>query len=448
VEAAAAPAEWSCPGAWVVNTADRLCGGVRTHMEDVRVSVPASPLLQAMRAETLQVARKRTPEASPLLQAMRAETLQVDRKRTPEASPLLQAMRADSFGVPERMTVDRRRTPEASPMLQAMRTESIPSMRMHESAIRAGDMASGAITRVLSSRHTSPAHTGNNSPMSMTARGSPAVSRLASIDSVFAGVQVSHSRRSIQGFPQVYRDAFAGALPAHSEYGGSRPSSRASSRSGFVHPGFNRYSYHENRQQRHEILSEDDSSSDESPKKKRSPLKSTRNVLKSLDLRSSDIGVSSSDDDEDDSKASRSKPNRRDREMHFTTSSTDEDRQRRRAWAENHNAEGSKGTMKRRARHRKDGRQSSQSPSGRHSRSLNDSQSDDSFEGHESVLESALSFARSLEQEDKSRQGSVDVDGVKDFEAVLANSRNHTSPSKSHRSVAKGTGERSSLLLI
>jgi hypothetical protein len=376
-----------------------------------------------------------------------------------QASPLLQAMRSES--VPAFPlgggTVSRTGTAAVSrtqsSALQYQTIERLASASQATAATgmleRVGEMAAAQVRRSLGSAKTSPAN---------TMPSSPRVSRRGSIDSTYSE---RPDQRHLYG---PYRDAFAGVPSVHAEY--NRPSSRASSRSGYA---MNRFQMagsgqsspvltsRQYRRQRQEMLSELTSSSDDaSPNKRRSPKKTTRDLLKSLDLRASDVGSSSSEGSPSprgavprmtrDSRANAS------RDMHFTTSSTDEDRNRQRAWEEGHQADQKQDSSPGRQSHRRDGNQSQRSRSSGGQRSLNDPVSEseeDGFEAHASVLESALSVVRGLEQRTRSQHESVDMDDVHNVQDYLAKSRGQTpsrgnsiSPAKSNRtSVTKAAGD-------
>ena len=215
--------------------------------------------------------------------------------------------------------------PKPSPLLMAMDRGVIPTpeqwpgraLGAHVTAERAAELASDVIHRAI------PRYSPPPSPLPSQSR-----SRRTSIDS-------TNSRAAGCNVPSAFGDYYA------------RPSSRASTqssmygyrpqRSGRASPALSRGG---DRQQRQEILTS--SSDDDSPgrisMKTRSPKKkaATRNVLKSLDLRASDVGGSSSDDDGSSSQHEPEKiaSSQRLRDEKLTTSSTDEaDQERRRAWA-------------------------------------------------------------------------------------------------------------------
>ena len=340
------------------------------------------------------------------------------------------------------------RSAQASPLLNAMRAEAIPdfpsrSPSVHSQVVleRVGEIAERAAQRNM------PNVASQWSPTLSPSLPSQAPSRRASIDSTNS--KASHI---LYGFPQAYRDAFSGVPSAYAEYA-ARPSSRASSRSGYFPPfrptsGASSpvHASRTTRVHRQEILAElTDSSDDDSPGKKRSPRKSTRNVLRSLDLHASDVGSSSSDASPSPrGKAPQMTKDARARggaeDPHFTTSSTDEDRNRRRAWEEGGASRAhAHGASAARAGHRTRRADGEPSPNRRAEVSDSGSGSDGegSAAGHESVMHSAASVVRALEQRSR-RSNSVDIDEVQDVEEYLAKSRGHTPSQRSNASPDTG----------
>ena len=340
------------------------------------------------------------------------------------------------------------RSAQASPLLNAMRAEAIPdfpsrSPSVHSQVVleRVGEIAERAAQRNM------PNVASQWSPTLSPSLPSQAPSRRASIDSTNS--KASHI---LYGFPQAYRDAFSGVPSAYAEYA-ARPSSRASSRSGYFPPfrptsGTSSpvHASRTTRVHRQEILAElTDSSDDDSPGKKRSPRKSTRNVLRSLDLHASDVGSSSSDASPSPrGKAPQMTKDARARggaeDPHFTTSSTDEDRNRRRAWEEGGASRAhAHGASAARAGHRTRRADGEPSPNRRAEVSDSGSGSDGegSAAGHESVMHSAASVVRALEQRSR-RSNSVDIDEVQDVEEYLAKSRGHTPSQRSNASPDTG----------
>jgi hypothetical protein len=222
----------------------------------------------------------------------------------------------------------------------------------------------------------------------------------------------------------------------YAEYG--RPLSRASSRSGYYPPyrsptgmGSPVQNSRSTRMHRQEMLAELTDSSDEGSPGKRRGRRSTRNVLRSLDLRASDMG-SSSDDPSPRGRAPRRTKDARakaSRDPHLTTSSTDEDRNRRRAWQEGGAARAQRASSS----------PANRAADGEHSNSrahFDDSGSGSDAEGgagSESVLHSALSVVRGLEQRSR-RSNSVDIDEVQDVEDYVAKSRGLTHSQRSSAS--------------
>jgi len=261
----------------------------------------------------------------------------------------------------------------------------------------------------------------------------------------------------LYGVPQPYRDAFAAAPSAHQEYG--RPLSRASSRSGYGGPRnftsganspvvFSR----NNRQQRQEIFEE--SSSDESPNKRRSPKKSTRHVLKSLDLHASDMGSSSESDDSMSPSVPLPRMTRDPRvsstkDMHFTTSSTDEDRHRRRAWEDRQTGDPQHGSAHTHGgSHTRSGSLRNPTQSKRSTVGIappsDAGSADEGFDRHDSVLQSALSVVRGLQHDAKFQSGSIDMDDVdnriKPRGHTPAQRSNTWTPPQSNRQVTQAVG--------
>jgi hypothetical protein len=331
--------------------------------------------------------------------------------RSAEASPLLHAMRTDGFGsIPE-----------------FPRTGSTLSQAQSTVLERIAEMAERAAAR-------------NLSPTLSAELPSQAPSRRPSIDSTTS--RATDRSHILHGFPQAYRDAFSGVPSVYAEYG--RPLSRASSRSGYYPPyrsptGMGSpvtavQNSRSTRMRRQEMLAELTDSSDEGSPGKRRGRRSTRNVLRSLDLRASDMGSSS--DDDSPSPRGRAPQRTKDarakagRDPHFTTSSTDEDRNRRRAWQEDGAARAYRASSSP-AKPGADGK-----PSPNSGARFDDSGSGSDAEGgagSESVLHSALSVVRGLEQRSR-RSNSVDIDEVQDVEDYLAKSRGLTHSQRSSAS--------------
>ena len=321
---------------------------------------------------------------------------------------------------------------QESPLLQSMMSAGgipefpsrTPSWHAPTVLERVGEIAASAAYRSISSQRTSPANTVPSSPLPPSGRNS--VESRATERSL--NMQHGVHSHGMHHLPQVYRDAFSNVPSVHAEYA-PRSFSRASSRSGYAlnapymqpsRTGSPALDSRNSRRQRQAILSElTDSSDDESPSKKRSPHKSTRKVLKSFNIHASDMGSST---DESDSPSPRSRAPqmmndpraKKNQDAHYTTSSTDEDRNRRRAWEES--------VANGKGRHQ---------PYAEGSRSMNDAESsDEESPVHESMLQSALSVVRGLEQGFGS-----DEDDVPNLEEYLSTSHGH--PPSSNQSTAR-----------
>ena len=327
------------------------------------------------------------------------------------------------------------RSAEASPLLNAMRTDNFGSIADFPSS-RTGSAHSQAQSTVLEriAEMAERAAARNLSPNLSAELPSQAPSRRPSIDSTTS--RATDRSHILHGFPQAYRDAFSGVPSVYAEYG--RPLSRASSRSGYYPPyrsptgmGSPVQNSRSTRMHRQEMLAELTDSSDEGSPGKRRGRRSTRNVLRSLDLRASDMG-SSSDDPSPRGRAPRRTKDARakaSRDPHLTTSSTDEDRNRRRAWQEGGAARAQRASSS----------PANRAADGEHSNSrahFDDSGSGSDAEGgagSESVLHSALSVVRGLEQRSR-RSNSVDIDEVQDVEDYVAKSRGLTHSQRSSAS--------------
>jgi len=383
--------------------------------------------------------------ASPLAQAKRAESA------PGPASSLLRAMRTQSAAGPGGEGSDS--LPPRSAAAFAERASQ--KFRVRASAVRAGEIAAGVIERTLSSHRTSPATSVSpGSPISCAR--SDILRQVHSLDSRRASVDSSHGRpvedvkRGMNGF-QEKRDKFS-----HAEFHG-RPSSRTSSRSGgYLNAGSGHNSpviaSRHGRKERQEMLSELTSSSDDdSPNKRRGAKKSTRNVLRSLDLHASDMGSSDGSPSPRNAAPSMTVDPRTNssREMHFTTSSTDEDKRLQRAW-ESHAPQPAKvdyssasPVRSLRQRYRRDGTRHSPESAGLggKTRTLNDSGSSDNAVEHENVLESAMSVVRGLEH------CRMDAENIEHLQQYLSRSRGHSPSERSRTSPAKSLSQRAGPLV-
>ena len=323
------------------------------------------------------------------------------------------------------------RSGEVSPLLNAMRTDGFGSIADFPSS-RTGSAHSQAQSTVLEriAEMAERAAARNLSPNLSAELPSQVPSRRPSIDSTTS--RATDRSHILHGFPQAYRDAFSGVPSVYAEYG--RPLSRASSRSGYYPPyrsptgmGSPVQNSRSTRMQRQEMLAVLTDSSDEGSPGKRRGRRSTRNVLRSLDLRASDMGSSSDDDSPSPRMRAPQWTKEASRDPHCTTSSTDEDRNRRRAWQEGGAA------RDHRASTSPAKRSAGGEPSPSSRAQFDDSGSGSDAEGgagSESVLHSALSVVRGLEQRSR-RSNSVDIDEVQDVEDYLAKSRGLTHSQRS-----------------
>ena len=388
-------------------------------------------------------------------EATKAHVMHHSARPSPTASPLLQAMRDQALPPFQRAPSSQALPPfQRAPSSQALppfqRAPSSQSTKTSALLERVSEMAERSVQRTLenNSRRGSLCKTSPESSRTGSPRGNEECDRRASVDSTY-------SRGNFQRYGMApYRDAFAGVRSAYAEYNGmppSRASSTVSTMSIPTGPRLTRQRFQSGqssgqnspvitsrqfRQDRKEILREDSSSDDPSPKKKRSPKKSTHKLLKSLGLHASDVGSSSDSSPSPRSTVPAKKGHlaNSSKDMQFTTYSTDDDRSRRRAWEDNRGPQGSSG----REKHRRDRRLSpSRHMSDGRSRSFNNSDDDvPQFPGHESVLESARSVVKDLE---RGSRVAVDLEDVHNVEDYLAKSRG-ISPAKSNRNMQQDTG--------